>query len=105
MQLLLAALLGRLSLPVVRNLLALDGRQQMNAVFGPWRLVNTYGDTSPCLTRAQHPRSTHAAPAQHPRSTRAARAQHPRSTRAALTLPPPYLPHVPHAGRRLRQRE
>lgn len=43
MQLLLAALLGRLSLPVVRNLLALDGRQQMNAVFGPWRLVNTYG--------------------------------------------------------------
>jgi hypothetical protein len=32
-----------LSWPVVANLLQLEGRQQMNASFGSFRLVNTYG--------------------------------------------------------------
>lgn len=42
-QLALAALLGWHSIPVVRNLLAIGGRQQMNAAFSPWRFVNSYG--------------------------------------------------------------
>lgn len=32
-----------LSMPVVKNLLQLEGRQMMNASFGAFRLVNTYG--------------------------------------------------------------
>jgi hypothetical protein len=32
-----------LSLPVIRNLLQLDGRQAMNTSFGAWKLLNTYG--------------------------------------------------------------
>ena len=37
-------LIGNLSLPVVENLLQIGGkRQQMNASFGSFRLVNTYG--------------------------------------------------------------
>jgi hypothetical protein len=44
MDLLLLAVIGSLSWPVVVNLLQLDGkRQQMNASFDPFRLVNTYG--------------------------------------------------------------
>ena len=44
MYVLLLLLIGYLSLPVVINLLQLGGqRQQMNASFGNFRLVNTYG--------------------------------------------------------------
>ena len=44
MDLLYTALIGYLSWPVIVNLLELDGkRQQMNASFGRFRLVNTYG--------------------------------------------------------------
>jgi hypothetical protein len=32
-----------LSVPVIRNLLQLDGRQAMNTSFGSWKLLNTYG--------------------------------------------------------------
>eukprot|EP01043_Picozoa_sp_COSAG02_P001238 COSAG02_NODE_26_length_51927_cov_61.213881_3_plen_594_part_00 len=32
-----------LSVPVIRNLLQLDGRQAMNTSFGSWKIVNTYG--------------------------------------------------------------
>ena len=32
-----------LSVPVIRNLLQLDGRQTMNTSFGSWKLLNTYG--------------------------------------------------------------
>eukprot|EP00540_Astrosyne_radiata_P001686 CAMPEP_0116854178 /NCGR_PEP_ID=MMETSP0418-20121206/18422_1 /TAXON_ID=1158023 /ORGANISM="Astrosyne radiata, Strain 13vi08-1A" /LENGTH=292 /DNA_ID=CAMNT_0004486859 /DNA_START=165 /DNA_END=1043 /DNA_ORIENTATION=- len=41
--LLLACLIGYLSLPVVSNLLGRSGRQVMNASFDKFRLVNTYG--------------------------------------------------------------
>ena len=39
----LLAIVAYLSWPVAKNLLQLDGRQQMNASFGAFRLVNTYG--------------------------------------------------------------
>jgi hypothetical protein len=32
-----------LSVPVIRNLLQLDGRQAMNTSFGSWKILNTYG--------------------------------------------------------------
>ena len=39
----LLATVAYLSWPVAKNLLQLSGRQQMNASFGAFRLVNTYG--------------------------------------------------------------
>jgi hypothetical protein len=40
----LLVLVGMLSIPVVTNLLQLDGKQQvMNASFSSWKLVNSYG--------------------------------------------------------------
>jgi hypothetical protein len=41
--LLFGVLIAYLSIPVVRNLLALDGHQAMNTSFGSFKLVNTYG--------------------------------------------------------------
>ena len=41
--LLLALLLARESIPVVHNLLALNGRQAMNTNFNAFKIVNTYG--------------------------------------------------------------
>lgn len=35
--------LAYLSVPVLRNLLQLDGRQAMNTSFGTWKVLNTYG--------------------------------------------------------------
>lgn len=39
----LVGTIAYLSMPVVKNLLQLEGRQMMNASFGAFRLVNTYG--------------------------------------------------------------
>jgi hypothetical protein len=41
--LILGSTLLYLSMPVVRNLLQLDGRQAMNTSFGHWKLLNSYG--------------------------------------------------------------
>jgi hypothetical protein len=49
----LLSLVGYLSIPVVRNLLALEGAQTMNAVFNPWKIVNTYGAFG-TITRERH---------------------------------------------------
>ena len=42
----LAATLVYLSVPVVRNLLQLDGRQAMNTSFNAWKLLNTCKSSS-----------------------------------------------------------
>ena len=42
----LAATLAYMSVPVVRNLLQLDGRQAMNTSFNAWKLLNTCKSSS-----------------------------------------------------------